>query len=398
MNSEPANQPPPRQVIGASICNYAIDPQHNNVYFLLGSERKYPIWSESGKFSDFGGTLNEGETAEECAVREWAEETAGIVRWDDSQPPGCYRNDIQPLIECLKRKEYTFKVKTLIEHRRSYVTYLKQIPFDAGVIRAFQHVTQLLNHARNVIAIGGVYPPRNDQERLFFETHPAATMDENGNVSSINRCYTEKQTIQWISLPQLKEAIIRGEKSGGTESGMNKILVLRDTFRWRLKLIIPKLENIKQMRWEMAAKFSHDKVKACNTENDFSRSIRRDHKWWAKQYVPHHVHSGPRYYPKEKQRPQFERDQFQIRCADGRGSAHRAPRSKLRLSNRGVSRSRYVSERSQSKAPSGTAWVRASGIYSGCAHVVAHFEKEPGDSGGGAEGTGRNREASAAIH
>ena len=142
MNSETGSE---RVIIGASICNYAIDPQHNNVYFLLGSEKKYPIWSESGKFSDFGGTLNDGESPEECAVREWEEETAGIVRWDDEEPPGVYRSSREPLIQCLKNKEYTFKIKTLIEGNRAYVTYLKQCPFDANIVCSFQKVTHLLN-------------------------------------------------------------------------------------------------------------------------------------------------------------------------------------------------------------------------------------------------------------
>ena len=252
-----------RIIVGSSVCSYAIDPQHNCLYFLLGSEKKYPIWSESGKFSDFGGSLKHAEeTAEECAVREWCEETCGVVRWDDSEPKGLFRSKTDPLVACLKNKEYTFKIKTLIEHNRCYVTFLKQCPFDATIMRTFEKVTKLLNEARNSISIGGVYVPQNEEEVRFFHDHPAATMDENGNVSHVNRCYTEKQSLQWVSLPQLKEAIARGERNGN-ESGMSDIMVLRDTFRWRCKLIIPRLENIKLMRWEQAKKIFQRPDKPC---------------------------------------------------------------------------------------------------------------------------------------
>ena len=48
------------------------------------------------------------------------------MRWNDDEPYGMYRQDT-PLVECLKRKEYTLKIKTLIDGNKCYVTYLKQL-------------------------------------------------------------------------------------------------------------------------------------------------------------------------------------------------------------------------------------------------------------------------------
>lgn len=61
------------------ILPYAKDKNTNRIYFLLGREAIVPGWSESGKFSDFGGIPHDKEEAKASAIRECFEETMGIL-------------------------------------------------------------------------------------------------------------------------------------------------------------------------------------------------------------------------------------------------------------------------------------------------------------------------------
>ena len=62
-----------RRLAGASVLPYSCDPSHNNIYFLLGAERKLPRWHDSSKWSDFGGAPKKKkgfvENDAECAGR-----------------------------------------------------------------------------------------------------------------------------------------------------------------------------------------------------------------------------------------------------------------------------------------------------------------------------------------
>ena len=80
-----------RRLAGASVLPYSCDPSHNNIYFLLGAERKLPKWNDSNKWSDFGGApkrkKGELENEAECAGREFHEETLGAVKWHKDENP-----------------------------------------------------------------------------------------------------------------------------------------------------------------------------------------------------------------------------------------------------------------------------------------------------------------------
>ena len=55
-----------------------IAKKDNKFYVLLGRESVDVKWSDSGKWSDFGGSKENNETEYETAIREGAEETCGL--------------------------------------------------------------------------------------------------------------------------------------------------------------------------------------------------------------------------------------------------------------------------------------------------------------------------------
>ena len=225
-------------LLGASVIPYAIDTQHNCLYILLGSERVYPKWRESGKFSDFGGARKtQEESPEMCAAREFFEETSAII----SEIPGL--ENIENVKNVLESKKYTYRITTICDSERYYVTFVKQVPFDASIQRRYAHNMRMLYHARQEARNGGAYTPLNEEERSFLSTHPAVRMNDEGKVVHVKREYVEKQTLQWVSLPHIREAIMRGESGVPPCKMPPNAIVLRDTFRWRMKLLLPKFEE-----------------------------------------------------------------------------------------------------------------------------------------------------------
>ena len=226
-----------RTLLGASVIPYAIDEQHNNLYVLLGSERVFPKWRESGKFSDFGGACKDRETPEMCAAREFFEETSSIL----SDVPGL--DSVDSIREAFEKQKYTFRITTICDKNRFYVTFVKQIPFDASIHRRFAHNMQILCHARQEARNGGVYRPATTEERTFLQSHPAVKTNDEAQVVHVKRDFVEKQSLQWVSLPHVREAIMRGDSGVPPCKMPPNAIVLRDTFRWRMKKLLPKFEE-----------------------------------------------------------------------------------------------------------------------------------------------------------
>ena len=53
--------------------------ENDKIYFLLSRETKDIKHRESGKWSDFGGSIEKGETLKQTAIREGYEESGGIL-------------------------------------------------------------------------------------------------------------------------------------------------------------------------------------------------------------------------------------------------------------------------------------------------------------------------------
>ena len=64
--------------MGAGILPITINPDNNNIYFLLSREQINSD-TDPGLWSDFGGTREKGETKLDTAIREGWEESNGFL-------------------------------------------------------------------------------------------------------------------------------------------------------------------------------------------------------------------------------------------------------------------------------------------------------------------------------
>jgi 8-oxo-dGTP pyrophosphatase MutT (NUDIX family) len=102
---------PESRVIGAGVLIYAI--HEKKVWFLLGKE------TNDNRYGVFGGRLHPNTTIQANAVREFNEETMGVVLARDQ------------IASILAEKKYTLKFCGAAGLNRYFVTYMVQIPYDA---------------------------------------------------------------------------------------------------------------------------------------------------------------------------------------------------------------------------------------------------------------------------
>jgi hypothetical protein len=208
------------KVIGASLLCYAVDPTWSLVYFLLGKERKILRWrAGSERWSDFGGSTG-GKCAEDTAAKEFLEETLAVVKFfeHDTVP----RSQYEDIAAALKAGDYTFKLvfsfpATEQCSARSYVTFVKQIPWDPQAIVRFEECRDML---MNPTAHFGT--PRWVE---LINNNPGIKQVRNAadNVVSVQvkRDFLEKRFLRLWSIPQLRHAIehngILARRDGKTE-------------------------------------------------------------------------------------------------------------------------------------------------------------------------------------
>jgi len=226
--------------------------------FLLAREQHTPNWRGSCKWSGFEGGRKAFETIEETACREWREESIDIIPGLEqklrSRGYVCrYTLNIVPNRAC--------RIASERSNERYHVTYLVQIPYSEDVVCRFNTRRAAL---RNVVdratalqsvqrALGGSSPlrsaERHDDEHgtLTFESGTvvdgAATtrwFDHQRQLSNaieqvgcdiavrqtqcastgeimdatVNRDFLEKESIAWWSLPELRDVLRNGGRSG----------------------------------------------------------------------------------------------------------------------------------------------------------------------------------------
>lgn len=222
---------PSGRVVGASLLCFCVDPTWSRPYFLLGKERRNVRWpAGSERWSDFGGrTGPRGECAEETAAREFVEESLAMVRYfDDDALPRTRYHDIA---ESLKRGEFTFKLTIgcgTPERPRSYVTFVKQIPWDPQAILRFEECRDMIlnptshfgtarwmklvekNPGVRQIQSAGTVTQKADSTETFVTT-----------VVQVKKDFMEKKTLGLWSIPQLRQAVecqgIMGRRDGRVE-------------------------------------------------------------------------------------------------------------------------------------------------------------------------------------
>lgn len=138
-------------LVGASLLCFAVDPKWSRIYFLLGKERKNNMWrAGSDKWSDLGGKVSsDAPTAEETAAKEFLEESLAMVRYFETDVVP--RQQYDDIAASLHRQEFVFKLKLTfgtVENAKHYVTFVKQIPWDPGVVTRFDTCRKMLLHPR----------------------------------------------------------------------------------------------------------------------------------------------------------------------------------------------------------------------------------------------------------
>jgi len=117
----------------ASLLPVMVDPVEGCLYFLLAKERYHASWpAGSHLWSHFGGqAVDELETTEHVAAREFMEETLGQVPFFLDTA-----TTIDTIETSLQNKEYVLQVTHLYKEKQ-FVTYVVQIPWDPSVVDKF---------------------------------------------------------------------------------------------------------------------------------------------------------------------------------------------------------------------------------------------------------------------
>lgn len=237
-----------RRLLGSSILCYGIDQVHNNIYFLLGSERyaSFNTWHDGGPWCDFGGSLKASidRGSHYNAAREFHEETLACVPFDKRETlPKYGRETYTGIAKKLARGEYTMRALSRINATHVYCTYLKQIPFDAGLPHKFSVLLNTLRHVHGIIKQHHVYVVQPNQQKDIIQ-HPAFTLNDRGNISKVNKDFMEKNALTWVSLQTLEKLALTNEHDGKP--------YLRESFRQRLRMILQQFQSMVQPRWSDA--------------------------------------------------------------------------------------------------------------------------------------------------
>ena len=123
--------------LGAGVLPFAVD-SNGECHVLLGRERYLPSWKGSCRWSGFEGSRKKNESIEDTAVREFSEESLGVVMSDAT-----IRHKLQTF-------QYTFRVVLRILNdrisERYHCTYAIRIPFEEGLSLAFSQRRLKIEH------------------------------------------------------------------------------------------------------------------------------------------------------------------------------------------------------------------------------------------------------------
>jgi hypothetical protein len=124
---------------GAGVLPYAID-EHGEIHVLLGRERFVSSWKGSCTWSGFEGSKKDNETIANTAIREFIEESLGVVLNE------------QEISTIINDKTYVIRiVLKIIKHslkERYHCTYVVQIPWDTTIpdkFRETRHIIERIN-------------------------------------------------------------------------------------------------------------------------------------------------------------------------------------------------------------------------------------------------------------
>ena len=128
-----------KEIKSAGILPFAV--LKKRVFFLLGKEVFEPGYADSDRWGSFGGSLEEGESVEEGAAREFYEETAGVVM------------ELAEVRQQLSETRYALYSDLHPEHHSSFRVYLMPVPYRdyPSMFRRTKHFIQYIKGDIKVI-------------------------------------------------------------------------------------------------------------------------------------------------------------------------------------------------------------------------------------------------------
>ena len=193
------NKADPMICIGASIFVFSIEPKFGVPMILLARQRKQRWLGNSNyNYTDFGGGATNGQSAERTAAREFVEESCGAIRYFNN--PCLDRLPVleDNVAEDLVTGAYVAKIETPVTEKKGYVTFIKQVPFQPGICGAFRRAKDQLFKARDDAQ--GL----SAEERQEADLHPGLKVNRDTGHVKIDRCYLEKQGLEYFSLPSIE--------------------------------------------------------------------------------------------------------------------------------------------------------------------------------------------------
>lgn len=159
----------------AGVLPYSKD-QRGRTWFLLGREKPNANWGvDSGSWSEFGGSVDSGETAEEGAAREFFEETMGAVfgrkEWMEHE---------------LKCGRYLVAMDSRTPSGKVYRSFVKYIPFVDYPTKFARYRTM-----------------SKKEPHLFAELSSDCFRDD----ARMHPSCTEKTAIAWFSAESIARAV-----------------------------------------------------------------------------------------------------------------------------------------------------------------------------------------------
>ena len=272
-----------RRVIGCSILPFSLDRQWGKAYVCLGKEKRVANWYGSEKWSDFGGAPKRTESAnhkgartfkgsarhgpkespEACAAREFHEETLGMLKlWKTEE---CPRQSWRPIAKALENRRYAYKITIFLTDELSYVTFVKQVPWQPEVPKLFKKMREKLYCIMNM-------ETSTQEAQAIAGSHPAVTiLSANGGTErklKVNKDFLEKSQIRWWSVPQLTRASVHSK--GALTQKSNKMEHLRSTFKKRSVIL---LREFPSARCTIDSGASFSPIDCCTYNSTFNAPL-----------------------------------------------------------------------------------------------------------------------------
>lgn len=191
--SSPRRRDQIQEPTSASILLLARGSRDTCDYALLGQEVCWPrVYKMTGGWGGFGGRINPGESVPDAAVREFLEETMGVLSKDT--------NDlVRRLVHTCTQKKRKVELKnaTCIKVRCNlHVMFVIKLPYRQ--LSACSHFTAVRHQLRSLQRSGTL----DKTIHGLVENHPAVVRKPDGMMRVIPD-YLEKRLIQWVTLDSL---------------------------------------------------------------------------------------------------------------------------------------------------------------------------------------------------